>query len=66
MKKAAAFSPGHVTGFFEICRSDDLLSTGSRGAGLCLTLGAASEVRVADSARKSIEVSINGRLSAAG
>jgi pantoate kinase len=63
MMTAAALCPGHVTGFFEICRSDNLLSTGSRGAGFCLTLGATSEVRVADSARQSIDVSINGRSS---
>lgn len=65
MRRAAAFCPGHVTGFFEIRRSADMLSTGSRGAGMCLSLGARSEVRVADSARQSIEVSIDGRKSPA-
>jgi pantoate kinase len=58
--RKAAFCPGHITGFFEICRSDKLLSTGSRGAGFCLTLGATSAVNTADSARQSIQVSING------
>ena len=61
MRNAAAFCPGHITGFFEICRSDDVLSTGSRGAGFCVTLGATSEVRVSKSPRLSIEVSINNR-----
>lgn len=64
--RKAAFCPGHITGFFEICRSDKLLSTGSRGAGFCLTLGATSLVNTADSARQSIHVSINGRESDAG
>lgn len=63
MRKAAAFCPGHVTGFFEICRSRDILSTGSRGAGMCLTLGATSDVEVSDSSRRSFVVSINGRRS---
>ena len=59
--RKAAFCPGHITGFFEICRSRDPLSTGSRGAGLCLTLGATSEVGVSTSSRHSIDVSVNGR-----
>jgi len=64
--RKAAFCPGHITGFFEICRSDKLLSTGSRGAGFCLTLGATSVVNTTDSARQSIQVFINGRKSDAG
>jgi pantoate kinase len=56
-----AFCPGHVTGFFEICMSDDLLSAGSRGAGLCLSLGVTSTVEVAESKRQSIKVTIDGK-----
>jgi len=63
MRQAAAFCPGHITGFFEICRSKDLLSTGSRGAGMCLTLGATSEVIVEDSPRLRVNVMINGKPS---
>ena len=63
--RKAAFCPGHITGFFEICRSRDLLSTGSRGAGFCLTLGATSEVAATSASRQSIEVTINGRSGAA-
>jgi len=63
MRKAKAFCPGHVTGFFEICRAKDLLSTGSRGAGLCLSLGATSEVSIRDSTRQTMKVSINGKPS---
>jgi pantoate kinase len=63
MKEARAFCPGHITGFFEICRSKDLMATGSRGAGLCLSLGATSNVKITPSSRQSIVVAINGKRS---
>ncbi len=44
--KVTAFCPGHVTGFFQICEHKDPLRSGSRGAGLCLSLGAESTVDV--------------------
>lgn len=56
-----AFSPGHVTGFFEVLRSEDLLSTGSRGAGLCLALGARSRVKTEHAQKQSIRTVINGQ-----
>ena len=65
MMRASAFCPGHITGFFEIREKEDLLSTGSRGAGLCLTLGATSIVKTKASPRQSIRVSIDGRRSRA-
>lgn len=65
MREARAFCPGHVTGFFEICRTGDLLSTGSRGAGLCLSLGATSKVSITESDRRTIEVTIDGKASRA-
>lgn len=58
--KAKAFSPGHITGFFEICGSDDILAKGSRGAGMCTTLGATSAVTVCDSSRQAVAVKIDG------
>ncbi len=61
MKSAKAFSPGHITGFFEICPASDPLSAGSRGAGLCISLGATSEVRVQDSERQSVDVRLDGK-----
>jgi pantoate kinase len=60
MTRAKAFCPGHITGFFEIHRTSDVLSTGSRGAGLCLTVGATSSVELLESNRPKITVSING------
>jgi pantoate kinase len=63
---AKAFCPGHITGFFQICEAEDFLSTGSRGAGLCLSLGATSKVWVSDSQRQAIETLIDGKKSKAG
>lgn len=63
--KAKAFSPGHVTGFFEICPDEDALSAGSRGAGMCLSLGASSEVVLVPATKQSIKVTINGKNSKA-
>ena len=50
---ARAFAPGHITGFFQIFKN------GSRGAGINLSLGARSKVRLIPS---KIEVYINGKL----
>ncbi|MBN1676972.1 MAG: GHMP kinase [Candidatus Thermoplasmatota archaeon] len=58
-----AFCPGHVTGFFEIRRSEDLLSMGSRGAGLCLSLGATSRVEIEESDIQQTRVRIAGSSS---
>ncbi|MCJ2533142.1 MAG: hypothetical protein LN411_04385 [Candidatus Thermoplasmatota archaeon] len=57
---ARAFCPGHITGFFEICRMDNLLASGSRGGGLCTSLGALSEVSIEKADRLEIDVSIDG------
>ncbi|HDS59920.1 MAG TPA: GHMP kinase [Thermoplasmatales archaeon] len=54
---AIAFAPAHVTGFFEICRTSSPETTGSRGAGLCLSLGATASVERSDHT----EVMVNGR-----
>lgn len=58
--KSRAFCPGHVTGFFEVFKMEDPLSTGSRGAGVCISLGATSEVRVERSDTTTVEIAING------
>jgi len=55
-----AFCPGHVTGFFEICPSEEILAMGSRGAGMCLSLGATSSLEVKKSAAQKIAITING------
>jgi pantoate kinase len=58
---AKAFCPGHVTGFFQICEGADPLSTGSRGAGLCLTRGATSEVKVEAAQSQGVLIHIDGK-----
>lgn len=59
MKRAIAFCPGHITGFFQVIEHDNVFASGSRGAGFCTELGARSEVWMTDGAG-SIEVTING------
>jgi len=59
--RAKAFCPGHLTGFFQTFIEDDALSSGSRGAGMCLNLGATSVVRTGDSPRPGVEVTVNGK-----
>jgi len=54
---AAAFVPGHVTGFFSVHRADDPLRTGSRGAGVTLADGVTTEVVPSDETT----VRLNGR-----
>jgi pantoate kinase len=62
---AKAFCPGHVTGFFQICETKNMLSTGSRGAGLCLTRGAVSYVRVEEAQRQSVLTYLDRKVAAA-
>lgn len=64
--KAKAFSPGHISGFFEpVYFNTDFSRSGSRGAGLSITLGALSEVSAIESSIQKIEVFINGKRSPA-
>jgi pantoate kinase len=60
MEEAAAFAPCHITGIFEIFdQSADVLSAGSRGAGVSLSLGAKTTVKVEKGLRHRLKVSIN-------
>lgn len=60
--RACAFVPGHVTGFFEIYdEAEEIRQKGSRGAGICLSLGARTVVEVLNSEKQKIEVFINER-----
>ena len=61
-----AFSPGHISGFFDpVFYPNDFSRSGSRGAGVSITLGALSKVSILDSHNQNIEVFINGRRSPA-
>lgn len=61
LKEVKAFSPGHITGFFQICdQQNDPLLKGSRGAGVSITRGVTTKVQVENSAKTSVEIMING------
>lgn len=63
MKEAVAFSPGHITGLFQICdQSTDPLSKGSRGAGVSIDLGVTTKVRIEHSLKASFKITINGQV----
>jgi len=57
----AAFSPGHITCFFCPVYSDDPLTTGSKGLGMKLSLGA--EAAVDERTDRQVKISINGKVS---
>ena len=58
--KAAAFAPGHISGFFEpVYTNQDTTRSGSRGAGINVTLGAVSEVIAESSLRQDVEIFVN-------
>jgi len=60
VSRAEAFCPGHITAFFEICPDPDPRRRGSRGAGLCTSLGVKTEVKVRDAARQHIRIFLDG------
>ncbi len=68
MRKSAtvvAFAPAHITGFFEICDSSkNPLLKGSRGAGISLSEGVLTKVRLAPGGR-GVSITINGKPSKA-
>ena len=59
---AKAFSPGHVTGFFEIPHSKEtnLLYKGSRGAGFSIERGITTSVQIYESPKPGHQISLNG------
>jgi len=59
---AKAFSPGHITGFFEIPHGaySHFLHRGSKGAGFSIDRGIATTAYVYESARAGHQISING------
>ncbi len=65
VSRAEAFCPGHITAFFEICPSTDSRKKGSRGAGLCTSLGVRTEVKVREAPGQRVKVILNGEESKA-
>ena len=59
---AKAFSPGHITGFFEIPHGSysHFLHKGSKGAGFSIDTGIATTAYVYESAKTDYRISING------
>jgi pantoate kinase len=59
---AKAFSPGHITGFFEIPHGSysHFLHKGSKGAGFSIDRGIATAAYVYESAKAGYQISING------
>jgi pantoate kinase len=64
MEEASAFAPCHVTGFFQIFdESANALNVGSKGAGVSLSQGVKTLVKIRRSPRNFFQVSINGVVS---
>lgn len=62
--KGVAFAPGHISAFFEPKYVNHSLDrTGSRGAGMSISLGATSRVKISASTKRTLTVRINGALS---
>jgi pantoate kinase len=64
MEEASAFAPCHITGFFQIFdESANALNVGSTGAGVSLSLGVKTLVKVRRSSENFFQVFINGAVS---
>jgi len=64
MKEAAAFAPCHITGFFQILdQPTNPLYAGSKGAGVSLSRGVKTIVKVRKALKGSLQVKINGSSS---
>ncbi len=60
-KKATAYSPSHITGFFSISEnSKSPLRSGSLGAGVCLEKGITTQVTATKSRGSQTTISVNG------
>lgn len=60
MRRASAFVPAHISGFFQVCdESPEPEKKGSRNCGPCIDAGVLTEVRVEPAARTSISVYVN-------
>jgi len=62
--KGTAFAPGHISAFFEpTYNTSSIDKTGSRGAGINVTLGAVSRVSILPAPHFTCQVRINGQAS---
>ena len=61
MRKASAFVPAHISGFFQVCEASDPELMGSRNCGPCLDIGVLTEVEIEPATRTSVNVFINDK-----
>jgi pantoate kinase len=61
MKKATAFAPGHISGFFQPIYHDNIYQSGSRGAGINLNYGATATVQIESASKQNIEIFIHNK-----
>jgi pantoate kinase len=61
MKKASAFVPGHISGFFQVCEASDPERKGSRNCGPCINVGVTTHVEVQPGERTNIKIFINDK-----
>jgi pantoate kinase len=61
MKKASAFVPGHISGFFQVCEASDPERKGSRNCGPCIDVGVTTRVEVRPSERTKVKIFINDK-----
>jgi pantoate kinase len=62
--KGIAFAPGHISAFFEpVYTGHNMDRSGSRGAGINISLGAVSQVTVKPASQHTTAISINGSSS---
>jgi pantoate kinase len=64
MKKASAFVPAHISGFFQPHLAKDPARSGSRNCGPCLEIGVRTEVEVRESNGADLEIYIDGKKAA--
>ena len=57
--KTSVFIPAHISGFFEPFIDKDPLKSGSRGAGISLSLGVDTTVTIEETSKQIIEIYIN-------
>ncbi|PTD93757.1 GHMP kinase [archaeon SCG-AAA382B04] len=53
--KGKAWAPGHITGFFEVYIKDDLINSGSRGAGINVNKGVKATAEVIESSNDKVK-----------
>lgn len=61
MIKGAAWSPGHITAFFEPLISGDTAKSGSRGVGICIDKGVTSEIKISKAPRYKTTIMIKNK-----